>query len=44
VRVGGGQVQPVDRLELVDLLQRIRAERGLALEGVQDDALDQITQ
>ena len=34
MRVGGGQGQPVDRLELVDLGEDRRPEGRLALEGI----------
>ena len=44
MRVGGGQGQPVDRLELVDLGEDGRPERGPALEGVQDDAFDEVAE
>src|SRR6201993_4953672 len=42
VRVAGVQGQPVDGLELLNLGEGGRAERWLAFEGVQDDALDEI--
>src|SRR5262249_35531041 len=44
VRVGGGQGEAVDRLELVDLGEDGRPEGSLALEGVQDDAFDEVTE
>src|ERR1700683_2846554 len=44
VRVGGGQGEAVDRLELVDLGEDGRPEGCLALEGVQDDALNEVTE
>src|SRR5580704_2803188 len=44
VRVGGGQGEAVDRLELVDLGQDGRPEGRLALEGVQDDAFDEVAE
>src|SRR5207244_3460320 len=44
VRVAGGEIEPVDRSQRADLLQRALRERRLALEGVQDDALEQIAE
>jgi hypothetical protein len=44
VCIGSSQRQPVDGLELLDLGEDRRAERRLAFEGVQHDALNQITQ
>src|SRR5262249_27679019 len=44
VRVGRGQGEAVDRLELVDLGEDGRPEGHLALEGVQDDAFDEVTE
>src|SRR5438876_8412253 len=44
VRVAGGEIEPVDRSQRADLLQRGLRERRLALEGVQDDALEQIAE
>src|ERR1700751_1747054 len=40
----GTQCEPVENPELLDVLERLRRERRLALEGVQHDALQQIAQ
>src|SRR6266513_2090403 len=44
VRVTGGDIEAVDRFQRADLLQRGRRERRLALESVQDDALEQVAE
>ena len=45
VAVGGFQRHPVDRIELLDLLKRLRREgRCFALEGVQNDSFQQVAQ
>src|SRR5438876_3174456 len=44
VRVAGGEIEPVDRSQRADLLQRGLRERRLALQGVQHDALEQIAE
>src|ERR1700732_2813502 len=44
VRVLRAQIQPVDRAQRFDLAQCRGRERRLALEGVQDDALEQVTE
>ena len=40
----GSVVHPVDLLQLLDALERIRSEGGLTLERVKDDALHQVAQ
>lgn len=44
VAVAGGQVESVDLLELLDDLDGGVVEGGLVLEGVQHDALQQVTE
>src|SRR5438105_8951476 len=44
VRVPGGELQAVDRLQRLHLPECRAREGRLALEGVQDDALEQITE
>src|ERR1700751_1804519 len=44
MRVCGREIEPIDRLERLDLAQGSGRERRLALEGVQHDALEQITE
>src|SRR5947207_13339830 len=44
VRVPGGELQAVDRLQRLHLPECRARERRLALEGVQDDALEQIAE
>src|SRR5260370_30060706 len=44
VRVPGGEVEPVDRLQRLHLLERRGGEGRLGLEGVQNDALEQIAE
>src|SRR5712692_7077288 len=43
VGVAGGEVEAVDLPQLGDLLARLAAEGGLSLEGVEDDAFQQVT-
>src|SRR6201996_3996632 len=38
------QRQPIEAAELLDILERLRRKRRLALEGMQHDALQQIAQ
>ena len=44
VGVAGVQIEPVDPLEVLDLGPCVLGERGLALERMQHDALEQIAQ
>ena len=40
--VAGSQFEPVDRPQFLDVAERLLAERRLAFERVQSDALEQI--
>jgi hypothetical protein len=44
VAILGLEIQPVDALEVGNLLQRGRLEGGLVLQGMQGDALEQVAQ
>ena len=44
VAVGGGQIEVVDRFQLANNLEGFFAERAGSLEGMQDDALEQVAQ
>jgi hypothetical protein len=42
--VGRAQRQAIDSPELLNLLESLRGEGGLAFEGVKDDALEEVAQ